>query len=147
MNTGKCSNHESPLEELKSYEDGKKRLRGPTMWKDMLKNALKDAVNWQAKRQNIYTKSQLPALMITTSRRTNWNRLENCQKYQNRAFTLRFFEGKSDVLGELRGKNTLTKKRNNKNKTKKTHQKNKNGKKEKDEKKGKNGGNISNRKT
>ena len=38
-----------------NYQGGKsltqRRLRGPTIWKDMLKNALKDIANWQAKRR------------------------------------------------------------------------------------------------
>ena len=55
-NTKKSLNHEFLLEQLKNYVGGKnrtqRRLHGPTTWKDMLKNALSDAVNWQTKRQS-----------------------------------------------------------------------------------------------
>ena len=38
-------------------------------------------VSWQTKKQRSCTESQLLAWMIITSRRMNWNQLENCQKY------------------------------------------------------------------
>ena len=45
----KCSDHVFLQEELKNNQDGRnltqKRLRGPTTWKDMLKNALGDIAN------------------------------------------------------------------------------------------------------
>ena len=54
-NTEKCSNHEFLQQELKNYQGGKnftqKRLRGPTIWKDILKNALRDIANRRTKRQ------------------------------------------------------------------------------------------------
>ena len=66
MNTEKCSDHEFLLEQLENYQGGKnlaqRWLRGPTAWKDMLKNALRDIANWQTKRRSSYTKSQALAL-------------------------------------------------------------------------------------
>ena len=73
--TEKCSNHEFLLEQL---EITQRRVRGPTVWKDMLKNALRDIANWRIKIQSTYTKSQVLVWMITVSR--NLNQLENFQK-------------------------------------------------------------------
>ena len=60
---------ESPkilLEQLKIYQDGKnftqRRLCGPTTWKDMLKNALKDIVNWQTRKTEQLYKVSSPCL-------------------------------------------------------------------------------------
>ena len=58
----------------------RKRSHGLATWKDMLKNASRDIVNWQTNGQNNCTKVQLPAWMITISRKRNLNRLENYQK-------------------------------------------------------------------
>ena len=75
-NTEKCSNHEFLLEQVKNYQSGRdltqKLPRGPTTWKDMLKNALRDIVNWRTKRQSNYTKSQVLACVTITSRRGTW---------------------------------------------------------------------------
>ena len=53
MNTGKCSNHEFLLKQLKIYHCGRnlaqKLSRGPMTWKVMWKSALKDIVSWQTK--------------------------------------------------------------------------------------------------
>ena len=53
--------------QLKNYKGGKnltlKRLHGPTTWKGMLKNALRDIANWQTKRQSSCTKCQALAWM------------------------------------------------------------------------------------
>ena len=57
-----------------------RRLRGPTTWKDALKNALRDIANWRIKKQSSHTKSQVLAWMITISKKRNLNQLENCQK-------------------------------------------------------------------
>ena len=56
---------------LKHYQD----------WEGHAKSVLKDIVSWQVKRQSSCTKFQSLAWMIITSRRKNWKRLENCQKY------------------------------------------------------------------
>ena len=49
----------------------------------MRKSALKDIANWRTKKktESCCTKSQPLAWMITISRRRNWKRLENDQKY------------------------------------------------------------------
>ena len=53
-NTKKCLNHECLLVQLRNYQGGKnltlKLLRGPTTWKDMLKNAWRDGASWQTNR-------------------------------------------------------------------------------------------------
>ena len=54
----------------------RKQLRGPTTWKDMLKNALKDVVTCQN-----CTKFQPLAWTIINSRKRNLNQLEKCLKY------------------------------------------------------------------
>ena len=59
-----------------NYLGGKNLLRGPTTWKDMLKNALSDIVNWRTKRQSSFSKSQVLVWVITNSRRKNLNQLE-----------------------------------------------------------------------
>ena len=72
------------LEPLKNYLSGKSltqsRLRGPTMWKDMLKNACKDIAIWRTKRQSSCTQYQTLAWMIITSRKRSLNQWENGQK-------------------------------------------------------------------
>ena len=69
----RCSNHVFLLEQLMNYQDGKnlmqKQLPRPTTWKDMLKNVLRDIVNWQTRRHSNYTKSPVFAWLITISRR------------------------------------------------------------------------------
>ena len=60
------------------------RLRGPTTWKDMLENALRDIANWRTKRQSSETKSQVLVWMIIISRKRNLNQLENGQKYAHK---------------------------------------------------------------
>ena len=61
------------LEQLKSYQVGKnllqRRLRGPTTWKDMLENALRDTAGWQTTKSSSSAKFQVLAWMITHSRR------------------------------------------------------------------------------
>ena len=57
-----------------------KQLRGPETWKDMPKNALGDITSWQTKRQSSFTQFQVPAWMITISKRRNLNQLEMYQK-------------------------------------------------------------------
>ena len=54
-----------------------RRSHGLTTWKDMLKTASKGIVNWQRRRKSNYTKFQLHAWMITTSRRRSWKRCDN----------------------------------------------------------------------
>ena len=52
----------------------------------MLENALSDTASWQTKGQSSDTKSQVLAWTTITSRRRNWNQLENCQKYAHRLY-------------------------------------------------------------
>ena len=76
QNTDKFSNHEFLLEHLKNYQGGEnltqKRLHGLTIWKDMLKNALRDFANWRS--------VSSPCRMIIISRTRNLKQLENGQK-------------------------------------------------------------------
>ena len=56
----KCSNHEFLLPQpKKNFQDGRnlkqKRLRGLTIWKDMLKSALREIANWRTTRQSTYS--------------------------------------------------------------------------------------------
>ena len=85
MNTEKCSNRESPPQQLKSYRDGRnlthKQWRGPATWKDMLKNAWNDTANWQTRKWSNFRKYRIRVWMITDSSRKNSNHLENCQKF------------------------------------------------------------------
>ena len=55
-------------------------LRGPTIWKVMPRSVWRDIVSWQTGRLNNSTKYLHHALMTITSKRKNWNLLENCQK-------------------------------------------------------------------
>ena len=68
MNTEKL-NHEFSAGVTENLQVRRKhltqaRLRGATIWKHMLKNALRYTVNWRTTRQNSYTKSQVLAWMI-----------------------------------------------------------------------------------
>ena len=72
----------------KSYQGEKnltqKKACGPTTWKDMLKNALRDTASWQTRKWSSYTKSQVSAWMIINTRRKNLNQLENYRKYAHK---------------------------------------------------------------
>ena len=48
------------------------------------KSSLKDIVSWRRKRHSSYTKSQVLAWRITISRKRNFNRLQNGQKYAHK---------------------------------------------------------------
>ena len=68
------------LEQLKSYQ-GRKNLtqklqRGPMTWKDMLNNALSDAVTWQTRRRSNLTQFLMFVWTITKSKRKNWKKGE-----------------------------------------------------------------------
>ena len=98
----RCLNHIFLLEQLKSYRCDKslrqRRWHGPTTWKGMLKNALRDIVNWQTKN---YTKSQVFAWMIINSSRKNSNQWEDYHKYAHNfvlkcQYLARF--GRPDIL-------------------------------------------------
>ena len=71
--TKRCSNHESPSEQLRSYLVGKNLTRrqslGLVMWKVMRRNARKYFANWQIKRLNSCTRSLLNDWTIITSKR------------------------------------------------------------------------------
>ena len=58
--------------------------KGPTTWKDMLKNEWIEIASWQTKRQSNCTRSQVLAWMITISRKRNLNQLEKCHKDAHR---------------------------------------------------------------
>ena len=81
-------NHVFLLKQQKNYGDRKnftrKLWRGPTTWKDMLKNALSDTVHWQTRKVSNCTKFQILAWMIINSSRRNLNQLENCQKFAHK---------------------------------------------------------------
>ena len=53
-------------------------------WKDMLKNALSDAVNWQTRKWRNCTRSQALLWMIINSSKKNSNLSENCQKFAHK---------------------------------------------------------------
>ena len=53
-------------EKLPGWQKPHKQTRGPTTWKDMLKNALNGTVNWRTKRQNSCAKFQVLAWMVNT---------------------------------------------------------------------------------
>ena len=64
-----------------------RQFRGPTIWKDMPKNALSDTVNWQTRN---WRKKKTEQLYKVSTRclddhhfkeRKNWQRSENCPKY------------------------------------------------------------------
>ena len=57
---------------------------GPTTWKDMLRNVLSDVVNWQARKLSNFTKFLILVWTIISTKRRNWNQLENCQKYAHK---------------------------------------------------------------
>ena len=61
-------------------------LRGHMTWKVMPRNVWNDIVSWRTKRLNNSTKNQLLALMTIISKKKNWNRWENCQKYALKLF-------------------------------------------------------------
>ena len=89
-------------EKLTGWENfTRKPWRGPTTWKDMLKNALSDTVNWQTWKWSNCTKFQVPAWMIIMSGRKKSNQLENCQKFARKlswnACTWHEF-GRPDIL-------------------------------------------------
>ena len=83
-NTKRCSNHESPLEQLKSHLVGNSLSRKPslglTAWKVMRRNAWTDFVNLRIKTLSNSIKSLFHAWMIMSSKMKNWKRLENCKK-------------------------------------------------------------------
>ena len=64
--TEKCSNHESLLQQLKSYQGGRNLTQRWSPGHTTLNSASKGIVNWRTKRKNNCTKFQLRACMITT---------------------------------------------------------------------------------
>ena len=58
-----------------------KLWRGPTTWKDMLRNASCDTVNWQTRKWSHCTNYRILVWMIINSNRRSWNQLENCQMF------------------------------------------------------------------
>ena len=71
--TKKCSNHESPPEQLKSYLAGRnvtqQQWLGLVTWKAMQRTAWEDLTNWLLKKQSNCTKSQLHAWTTITSKK------------------------------------------------------------------------------
>ena len=55
-------------------------------WKVMPRNVWNDIVSWQTRRLNNSTKYLLHALTTITSKKKNWNLLENLQKYALKLF-------------------------------------------------------------
>ena len=84
--TEPCLNHELPRVELKNYHALRifVFLHGLMVWNVMPRNVWNDIVSWQIRRLDNSTKYLPFASMTTTSRRRNWNQLENCQKYAHR---------------------------------------------------------------
>ena len=60
------------------------RKIGLATWKDMLENALRDTASWQTKKWISCTKFQVPAWMITKSRRRSLNQWENYPMYAHK---------------------------------------------------------------
>ena len=85
-NSKGCSNHECPSEQLKSDLVGTNRTRtrslGLRIWKVMRRSAWKDIANWRMKRLINSLRSLHHALTtITSKKRKNLKRWENCQKF------------------------------------------------------------------
>ena len=78
-NTEKCSNHESPMEQLKSYLVGRirpqKQSLGLLTWTVMRRNVWKDIANWRIKRLSNCVRSLHHVFW------KNWKRWQTCQKY------------------------------------------------------------------
>ena len=79
--------HEFLLQQLKNHQGREKNSRKVSVtwshatWKETVKHALKDTTLTDEQRDKAaYTKTQVLAWMITTSRRRHLNQLENCQK-------------------------------------------------------------------
>ena len=89
-NIQKCLDHVFLLEQLESYQGGEnltqKQSRGPTTWKDMLENALRDTASWHTKKWSSSAKFQVPAWMITNSNKKSSNQLENYHWFAHRSF-------------------------------------------------------------
>ena len=58
----------------------------PAISKDMLENALIDAVTWQTRKWSSFSKFQVFAWMIINSNRKNLNQSENCHTYAHKLF-------------------------------------------------------------
>ena len=85
--TPRCLNHVFLQEQQKIAWVGKtsrKKLHNLMTWKEMLKNAWKDTVNWQTRKLSNCTKFQVLAWMITNSKKRNLNQWENCPKYAHK---------------------------------------------------------------
>ena len=79
----------------------RERWRGPATWKDMLKNASSDTVNWQTRKVEQRTQFQALVWMIINSSRRNSNQLEKCQKFAHKlVFTCLYLAriGQPDTL-------------------------------------------------
>ena len=65
---------ESRISALPGWKNfAQKQSRGLTTWKDMLENALSDAVNWQTRKWSSFSKFQVFSWMIINSNRKNLN--------------------------------------------------------------------------
>ena len=73
------------VEQQKNYRARKnlehKPKRGPTTWKDMVRNALNDTVNWKTIKLSNCTQFHVLVWMIINSSRRNSNQLEKCEKF------------------------------------------------------------------
>ena len=72
----KCSNHESPPEQMKYYLVGRNQTQtrslGLMIWKVMRRNAWKDVANWRIRRLSNCIKSLHHVVTNITSKRKTW---------------------------------------------------------------------------
>ena len=78
-----CLNREFPRCELKHFHTPRffVFLHGLMIWLVMQRNVWRDILSYQIRRLNNSTKYPLHASMTTTSKKRNWDLLENCHKY------------------------------------------------------------------
>ena len=84
MNTKRCSNHESLLEQLKNDLTGRNHTRKQSLGRNMEGHAKKCVgrhCELAPKRLSNCTTSLLHAWTTISSKRKNWKRFENCQKF------------------------------------------------------------------
>ena len=69
----------------RNFQNGKSHVqkfqRGPTTWKDMLKNAWNRIANWQTRKQSNYIRCPVLAWTTTKWRINIWKTLVNCHKF------------------------------------------------------------------
>ena len=84
----KMSGSHISAEATEKYQSDKsltqKQSRGPATWRDMLKNALGDTVNWQTRKCNNFTQFRILAWTTISLKRRNLNQLENYRKFADK---------------------------------------------------------------